>query len=153
MPSEEEGFTLAHSWRFHLRLVHLVLDYHEAAHHSGLVRFRLLWKRQWKTSWGGKGLFHLTDCSPSWREVKAGIQGRNLEVEPKQSLWRGAACWLVSPGLSSLLSGSLPEPPAQGKSTHSELDFTSILSRKFLMLLPMPSLMGTFSQRKFSLLR
>lgn len=31
--------------------------------------------------WRGKGLVHLTACSPSYRLVRTETQGRNLEVE------------------------------------------------------------------------
>lgn len=61
-----------------------------------------------KQIWGGKGLFHLTVLL---REVKAGIQDRNLEVRIKEEpacspcLW--SAAFLIPPG-----------PLVQGCTTH-----------------------------------
>lgn len=48
-------------------------------HFPVVLRLLLLWLASWfKAMWEGKGLFLLTACSPSSREVRIGIQGRNL---------------------------------------------------------------------------
>ena len=55
-------------------------------------------------TWGGKGLFHITDYSPSLRDVRVGTKSRNLEQELKQRPWKGAAYWLAPHGLLISLS-------------------------------------------------
>ena len=52
-----------------------------------------------KATWVGKGLFHLTDDSPSLGEIKSGTQGRNLEAGPDaeaiRRLLSGLLTWLT----------------------------------------------------------
>lgn len=53
--------------------------------------------------WGRMGYICLTIFSPSRREAKTGIQGRNLE-QKQGKLWRNAVYWLASSGLLHCLS-------------------------------------------------
>lgn len=56
----------------------------------------LLWRTPWpKTTWGEKGEFHFTAHSPSRREARAGVQGRNsLAYAHPASLYNpGPSAW------------------------------------------------------------
>jgi hypothetical protein len=59
-----------------------------------------------KASWGGKGLFGL-HLRKSGQELK---QGRNLEAGTDAGAMEGAAYWLTSHGLLSLLSYRITKP-------------------------------------------
>jgi hypothetical protein len=59
------------------------------------VYFLLLWLTPWpKATWGGKGLFYLTADNLPWRAVRAGTQGRKLEVRAEAEA-REEWCWLA----------------------------------------------------------
>ena len=60
-----------------------------------------------EASWGGKGLFSLHFHIAGHYQRKSGLelrQGRNLEAGADAEALEGAAYWLASPGLLSLLS-------------------------------------------------
>lgn len=65
-----------------------------------------------KTAWGGRGLFHSTVCSPSWRKVKAETQGMNPRARTEAEVTEAWCLLACSPGSLSLLpnttQGQLP---------------------------------------------
>lgn len=53
--------------------------------HSSKIQFLFLcWNTKTKATWGGQGLFPLTDERPSWREVKSGTW-RFLKQRPQRT--------------------------------------------------------------------
>jgi len=53
--------------------------------------------------WRRKGCDSAYSCSVSWRAVRTGTQGRNLEAGMKQRPWRSTAYWLAPNGLLAVL--------------------------------------------------
>lgn len=55
--------------------------------------------KQTKTARRGKGLFQFTSYSPSWREIQAGAEDRNLEAGIHAGTTGSAECSVASHGL------------------------------------------------------
>lgn len=71
--------------------------------------------RYWiEAIWEGKGLFHPTSYSSSWRLVSTGSHGRNLEVGTETEATEGHCLLAYFPWLVQLAFICKPGPPAWG---------------------------------------
>ncbi|XP_060220618.1 3-keto-steroid reductase/17-beta-hydroxysteroid dehydrogenase 7 isoform X2 [Meriones unguiculatus] len=93
-----------------------------------------------KTTWGGKGLFHLTSHSITERS-----QGRNSRQEPKQR-HEGLLCTGFLPGAGLLTDSTQDHHPRDG-TAHRELGTaTSLINQENApQACPQASLVGSFS--------